>query len=219
MENIKSPISKVALALKMRSEGLGLRATGRVLGADKHTITRWEKRFAAQKSTLMLYALCHGFISLTFEGDELYTIVGKRTDPSDSKGWTAIIMERGSRFIVEQKCGEKDAGLFKAGNGKSFSIPLRNQTILLFYQMVSVAMVTCFSIFALRFCVLGSVVVRPMFLPTGVRIRVTNKGKPKTTKKGGRKRAKGTGSLGRTSDTAGYSFQDPDFPCHSSWEP
>ena len=94
MENIKSPISKVALALKMRSEGLGLRATGRVLGSDKHTITRWEERFADQKSILMLYALCHEFISLTFEGDELYTIVGKRTDPSASKGWTAVIIER-----------------------------------------------------------------------------------------------------------------------------
>ena len=95
MENIKSPISKVALALKMRGEGLGLCATGRVLGSDKHTITRWEERFADQKSILMLYVLCHEFISLTFEGDELYTIVGKRTDPSASKGWTAVIIERG----------------------------------------------------------------------------------------------------------------------------
>ena len=114
MENIKSPISKIALALKMRSEGLGLRATGRVLRSDKHTITRWEESFVSQKITLMLYALCYKLISLTFEGDELYTIVGKRTDPSISKGWTAVIIERGSRFIVEQKCGEKDANLFKS---------------------------------------------------------------------------------------------------------
>ena len=114
MENIKSPISKVASALILRSEGLGLRATGRVLQANKRTIAEWEERFADQKDTLMLYAFCHEFVSLIFEGDELYTIVGKRTSPMESKGWTAIIMDRASRFIVEQQCGKKDAKLFKA---------------------------------------------------------------------------------------------------------
>ena len=62
----------------------------------------------------MLYSFCHKFVSLTFEGDELYTIVNKRTDPSDSSGWTAVIMERGSRFIIEQECGTKDAELFES---------------------------------------------------------------------------------------------------------
>ncbi|SCY73640.1 hypothetical protein [Desulfoluna spongiiphila] len=61
----------------------------------------------------MLYAFCNDFISLTFEGDELYTIVGKRTAPMDSKGWTVIIMERASRFLVEQKTGNKDSALFQ----------------------------------------------------------------------------------------------------------
>jgi len=46
----------------------------------------------------MLYALCHQFISLTFEGDELYTVVGKRGEASHSEGWTAIIMGRASRW-------------------------------------------------------------------------------------------------------------------------
>ena len=78
MEGIKSPISKVAAALKMRSEGLGLRATGRVIDSHKNTISKWERLFAGQKKTLMLYAFCHQFISLTFEGDELYTRIGKR---------------------------------------------------------------------------------------------------------------------------------------------
>jgi hypothetical protein len=187
MENIKSPISKVALALKMRSEGLGLRATGRVLGADKHTITRWEKRFAAQKSTLMLYALCHGFISLTFEGDELYTIVGKRTDPSDSKGWTAIIMERGSRFIVEQKCGEKDAGLFKAVMEKVSQYIEKSDDLTflsdgerrygnMLFDICSEVLRT------------GERGRPPHVLPTGVRIRVKNKGSQRHKK--GRKRPK-----------------------------
>ena len=72
MENLKSPISKVASALKIRSEGMGLRATGRVMGVHKNTIGKWENRFADQKETLMLYAFCHQFVSLTFEGDELH---------------------------------------------------------------------------------------------------------------------------------------------------
>lgn len=114
MENLKTPISKVASALRLRSEGLGLRATGRVLQSNKRTITQWENRFADQRETLMLYAFCHEFVSLTFEGDELYTIVGKSTNSWESKGWTAIIMERASRFIVDQQCGKKDAELFKS---------------------------------------------------------------------------------------------------------
>lgn len=114
MEHVKTPISKVASALRLRSEGLGLRATGRVLGSHKGTIARWEQLFAEQKATLSLYSFCHEFISLTFEGDELYTMVGKRTAPSESAGWTAIIMERVSRFIVDQRCGKRNGALFKS---------------------------------------------------------------------------------------------------------
>nr|WP_320193811.1 hypothetical protein [uncultured Desulfobacter sp.] len=90
--NIKTPISKVASALRLRGEGLGLRATGRVLRLNKSSIALWGNRFADQKSTLLLYGFCHEFISLTFEGDGLYTIVGKRTMPLESEGWTAVIM-------------------------------------------------------------------------------------------------------------------------------
>ena len=113
MQDIKTPISQVAAALRWRGEGLGLRATARVLGAHKHTIAEWERRFAGMNPPLMLYGLCHTFIPLTFEGDEIDTVVGQRIHPSDSTGWTAIILERASRFLVEQQCGRKDAILFK----------------------------------------------------------------------------------------------------------
>jgi len=76
MQDIKSPISKVASALKLRGEGLGLRATARVLQSNKRTITEWERRFAEQKATLMLYGFCHQFISLTFEGDGFIQLWG-----------------------------------------------------------------------------------------------------------------------------------------------
>ncbi len=114
MQDIKSPISKVAAALKIRSEGMGLRATGRVLGMHKNTVSKWERLFGDQKETLMLYSFCHEFVSLIFEGDELYTVVNKRTKASASKGWTAVIMERSSRFIIDQRCGSKDENLFKS---------------------------------------------------------------------------------------------------------
>lgn len=114
MEHLKSPISKVASVQRIRSEGVGLRATGRILGIHKNTVSKWEQLFADQKETLMLYSFCHEFVSLVFEGDELYTIVNKRTDPSASEGWTAVIMERSSRFIVEQQCGPKNADLFES---------------------------------------------------------------------------------------------------------
>lgn len=65
MENINTPISKVASALRLRrSEGLDLRAAGRVLESNKSTIIKWENRFTAQKATLMLYGFCHEFVSL-----------------------------------------------------------------------------------------------------------------------------------------------------------
>ncbi len=40
-------------------------------------------------------------------------MVGQRVHPADSTGWTAIVLERASRFLVEQQCGCKDAILFK----------------------------------------------------------------------------------------------------------
>lgn len=113
MEGLKSPISKVASVIRVRSEGLGLRATARCFGIHKNTVTEWEKRFAEQKAPLMLYAVCHEFIRLTFEGDELYTVVGKRGEACDSQGWTVVILERASRFVVEQRCGEKDEEMFR----------------------------------------------------------------------------------------------------------
>ena len=40
-------------------------------------------------------------------------MVGQRVHPADSTGWTALILERASRFLVDQPCGGKDAALFK----------------------------------------------------------------------------------------------------------
>jgi transposase-like protein len=187
MQDIKTPISKIALALKMRTEGLGLRATGRVIGSDKNTITRWEKRFAELKPTLMLYSLCYNFISLTFEGDELYTIVGKRTGPSDSKGWTAVIMERGSRFIVDQKCGEKNENLFNTVMEKVCAY-IDNTDDFTFFsdgerRYGNILFEMCYEVLET-----GKRGRPPRVLPHGVKVRIKNKGSQKHKK--GRKRPK-----------------------------
>ena len=130
----------------------------------------------------MLYGFCHEFVSLTFEGDELYTIVGKRTDQSESKGWTAVIMERASRYIVDQRCGKKNAALFKSvmktvcryvaqTDDLSFISGERRYGNMLF-DLCSDILQT------------GT----PRVLPKGVRVRVKNKGDQKHKK--GRKRPK-----------------------------
>ena len=187
MENIKTPISKVASALRLRCEGLGLRATARVLQSNKQTITDWENRFADNKETLMLYGFCHNFISLTFEGDELYTIVGKRTDPGDSEGWAAVIMERASRFIVDQRCGRKNGDLFRSVMKIVCRYVKRTEDLTflsdgerrygnMLFDLCSATLQT------------GKRGRPAIVLPRGVRVRVKNKGSQKHKK--GRKRAK-----------------------------
>lgn len=57
----------------------------------------------------MLYVFYNKFVSLTFEGDGRYTIVGKRADPIKSEIWTAVIMKQAIHFILDQRCGQKDA--------------------------------------------------------------------------------------------------------------
>jgi hypothetical protein len=57
--------------------------------------------------------LCHQFIQLQIEGDELYTKVSENKPAHLSEGWTIVLMDRASRFIWELQCGERDADLFK----------------------------------------------------------------------------------------------------------
>jgi transposase-like protein len=187
IENIKTPISKVASDLKLRSEGLGLRATGRILNSHKNTISEWETRFAGLKETLMLYAFCHEFVSLTFEGDELYTIVINRTDAAKSKGCTAVIMERASRFIVDQKCGEKNSSPFKSVMKTVCQFVKKTEDLSFLsdgeLRYGNVLFELCFE--TLETGKRG----RPArTLPKGVRVRVKNKGSQNHKK--GRKRPK-----------------------------
>ena len=187
MEHLKSPISKVASVLRIRSEGMGLRATARSFGMNKETVKDWEERFAAQKAPLMLYTVCHEFISLTFEGDELYTVTGKRCDPSDSEGWTAVIIERASRFIIEQRCGRKDAEMFQAVMSFVAAYIQQSGDVTFLSDGERRYGNTLFELCA-EILRTGGRGRPPKTLPEGVAVRLKNKGSQKS--KPGRKRPK-----------------------------
>lgn len=112
MFNLKTPISKVALVLNARTEGMSFNATCRVHHISSHTLQEWENKFGSLKETLLLYSLSHTFVEMIIEGDELYTKVNKNVPPSESEGWTISLMDRASRFIWELTCDQKHEALF-----------------------------------------------------------------------------------------------------------
>jgi len=112
MFNIKSSVSKIALVLNSRTEGMSFNATCRVHAISTHTLQSWEARFGDLKDILMAYTLSHTFIEMIVEGDELYTKINKNVPQEDSEGWTLMLMDRASRFIIDLTCGKKNKDLF-----------------------------------------------------------------------------------------------------------
>ena len=112
MFNLKTPISKIALVLNARTEGMSFNATCRTHHISAHTLQDWESKFGDLKDTLLLYSLTHTFVEMVIEGDELYTKVNKNVPPSESEGWTISLMDRASRFIWELSCDKKQESLF-----------------------------------------------------------------------------------------------------------
>jgi hypothetical protein len=51
MARLRTPTSIVSLALKMRTEGTGVRASGRVLDKSHATIMRWENELPIKNGT------------------------------------------------------------------------------------------------------------------------------------------------------------------------
>jgi hypothetical protein len=77
LANLKTPLSRIVEIVQALNEGLGVNAVCRVFGVSKNSLYRWQERLSDLKPTL-LYALCHQFLNLLIEGDELYTKVKKR---------------------------------------------------------------------------------------------------------------------------------------------
>ena len=101
------------MILTALAEGSGVNAVTRIFSVGKNSIYRWQERLSSLQQTLMIYSLCHKFIKLMVEGDELYTKIGKNVPPDESEGWTIVLMDRASRFIWALECGKKDERLFK----------------------------------------------------------------------------------------------------------
>ena len=112
---MKTPVSRISLVLEAINDGMGLNAACRTFHVGKNTIKRWINRLGDLKESLLLYALCHHFIQLQIEGDELYTKVSENKPAHLSEGWTVVLMDRASRFIWEMQCGERNTDLFVSG--------------------------------------------------------------------------------------------------------
>lgn len=79
MKRLRTPIETVEMALKVRNEGLGVRATGRVVGKSASRITAWEERLSKHLKNWSPNAPTGG--EVTVEGDEVYTRVGENLPP------------------------------------------------------------------------------------------------------------------------------------------
>jgi hypothetical protein len=79
MAKLRTAPEVIALAMKVRSEGLGIRATGRVLGKASGSIINWEKRLSEKVSSWSPPAPDGS--EVTVEGDEVYTRVGENLPP------------------------------------------------------------------------------------------------------------------------------------------
>lgn len=79
MARLRTPSVIVAAAINVRSEGLGVRATGRSFEKSHSTIITWERRLSAQIDHWSPLAPEGG--DVTLEGDEVYTRVGENLPP------------------------------------------------------------------------------------------------------------------------------------------
>ena len=79
MARLRTPATIVSAALNVRTEGLGVRATGRSFDKSHATIIRWERRLAASESQWSPPAPEES--DVTIEGDEVYTRVGENLPP------------------------------------------------------------------------------------------------------------------------------------------
>lgn len=183
---LRTPLSRIITILKARTEGMSLNATTRTHNVSKKSVIDWERRLAHLKPTLMLYALLHQFIHQEIEGDELYTKVKKNKPPSESQGWTIVLMERASRFLWELHCGRKDRQLFNKALNCLVQVIEQTDSLSLFTdgerRYGNLLFEICHQV------IRNGKPGRPLKrLPKGVRVRLKNKG---SQKRAGRPRQK-----------------------------
>ena len=84
MAGLRTSSTLVSYAINARTEGMGVRATGRTFGKSHSTILRWEKRLAEQAKKWSPPAQKES--NVTIEGDEIYTRVGENLPPQSVSG-------------------------------------------------------------------------------------------------------------------------------------
>lgn len=82
MARLRTAPETISLAMKVRGEGLGIRATGRVLGKSGGSIINWEKRLSEQATNWSPPA--PEASEVTLEGDEVYTRLRENLPPPKS---------------------------------------------------------------------------------------------------------------------------------------
>jgi transposase-like protein len=103
LANLKTPLSQIVLILQALNEGLGVNAGCRLFRVSKNSLYRWQERLSDLKPTLLLYALCHQFLNLVVEGDELYPKVKKTCPPRMLKGGASYCGSE--RLALAGNCG------------------------------------------------------------------------------------------------------------------
>jgi hypothetical protein len=98
---LKTPLSQIVLILQALNEGVGVNTVCRLFRVSKNSLYRWQERLSDLKPTLLLYALCHQFLNLVIEGDELYTKVKKTFPPRTLEGepsscWSELLALSGN---------------------------------------------------------------------------------------------------------------------------
>ena len=111
MHRLRSRSSDVISAIHARTEGVGLRAAGRLVKKTHPTIASWETKALMLGEQLDLKAPVD--YNVLLESDELYTKVGKNRPAAESSGWTACAIERKSRYCTKHITGMRVAELFE----------------------------------------------------------------------------------------------------------
>jgi transposase-like protein len=91
MARLRAPVKLVEMAIKARTEGMGIRATGRILEKSHSTISRWEQRLAAKVEKWSPVAPEKA--EVTIEGAEVYTRVGENVSIHE------LLTQRGFLFL------------------------------------------------------------------------------------------------------------------------
>lgn len=175
LSGLRTPLSRIQLILHALQEGMSLNALCRTFQVSKNSIKNWERRLTGLKMVLLVYSLCHCFLQQILEGDELYTKVHHNRPPTESEGWTIVIMERASRFLWTLECGERDQELFTQAIGDICQVIEQTEDLTLLTdgerRYGNFLFAAC-----CRALYTGEVGRPNLTLPEGVKVRLKNKG-------------------------------------------